>query len=49
MDGGHPRRGPRHDPEVDFKIRISETALDGFNEIFDYSWEQFPETTSQFG
>jgi plasmid stabilization system protein ParE len=34
---------------VDFKIRFSKTALASFDEIFDYSWSNFPTTTSRFG
>jgi plasmid stabilization system protein ParE len=34
---------------VDFKVRISETALTDFEQILAYSWEHFPDTAEGFG
>ena len=34
---------------MDFKIRFSEDALNDLEEIFAYSWANFPESTEHFG
>ena len=34
---------------MDFKVRISQTALTGFEEILAYSWANFPEAAERFG
>lgn len=34
---------------MDFQIRITETALADFEEILEYSWNNFPDTTERFG
>lgn len=34
---------------MDFRIRISETALADFKEILEYSWAKFPDTAERFG
>ena len=34
---------------MDFQVRISDPALADFEDILEYSWANFPETTQSFG
>jgi plasmid stabilization system protein ParE len=34
---------------VDFQIRITQAAIEDFEEILDYSWTNFPGTAEGFG
>ena len=34
---------------MDFQIRVTDTALAGFEEILDCSWVNFPGTAERFG
>jgi plasmid stabilization system protein ParE len=34
---------------VDFKIRISNSAIDNLEDILEYSWTNFPSTAERFG